>query len=155
MRYLIWIMLLASCDRVFNLTTIEVPDAPNMGDVAPPAPDTMLADAPVDAASSADAVDMAMVDHDCDPVAQTGCEVAANACYPTAGCVPPGTGVDGAACVDDTDCQRGYFCGAQQCYRICDCDAVPGAICNDPVVCAASAGHVCKQYVAGYGYCIP
>jgi hypothetical protein len=85
----------------------------------------------------------------CDPIAQTGCETAAFACYPTTPneCDCPGTVPNGTGCTFAADCVRGSSCiqlssSTKMCLQTCrsNTDCTAGGACN-------------TQASASYGFC--
>jgi len=78
----------------------------------------------------------------CDPIARTGCP-AGTACsifqesmgsmrYFTDCSAPVGTGAQGAACTDQTDCGPGFGCVGSQCLQWCDGVGFSGALGGCP-----------------------
>ena len=96
----------------------------------------------------------------CDPIAQTGCDAAGNACYivnpqdGTTDCAPEGEAAVGDACVHTNDCAAGATCigfqggDGSHCVAHCDADAQTST-CAD--------GTTCQRLVNGQalGVCVP
>jgi hypothetical protein len=108
----------------------------------------------------------------CNPVVNTGCAMAGQACYlqammggpSTAACAAAGTRESGAACTNNTDCREGFVClgmmgsTARTCVKMC-CEGdnascrdtarggTAGSVCDRAVTITGTMIHVCQQAV--------